>query len=90
MMICSADSFEFGLKLACIFSMISVCLHTPDTIKVFPSLEYLLLIVDLIVTFIFSIDCFLRVIFIFFFVNNFFRLIIKQLENDGFNLILLY
>lgn len=62
--------FEFTLKLACIFSMVSVCLHTPDTIKVFPSLEYLLLIVDLIVTFIFTLEGFLKVIFLKFFILN--------------------
>ncbi|CAK5019852.1 unnamed protein product [Meloidogyne enterolobii] len=39
--------FEFTLKLACLASMISVCLHTPHTISQWPSLLYWLLINDI-------------------------------------------
>lgn len=53
--------FEFVLKLSCIFSMVSVCLHTPDTIHVFPSLEYVLFVIDLMVTVFFTLEALLKV-----------------------------
>ncbi|CAK5037249.1 unnamed protein product [Meloidogyne enterolobii] len=53
--------FEFTLKLACLASMISVCLHTPHTISQWPSLLYWLLINDIFCTTIFSIDLLLKI-----------------------------
>ncbi|KAL7075262.1 hypothetical protein ACQ4LE_005817, partial [Meloidogyne hapla] len=53
--------FEFGLKLACLASMLSVCLHTPHTISQWPSLLYWLLINDIFCTTIFSMDLLLKI-----------------------------
>ncbi|CAI5445372.1 unnamed protein product [Caenorhabditis angaria] len=41
------------VRIACLLSMISVCLHTPDTIKMWPPLNYVIFANDIIVTLIF-------------------------------------
>uniref|UniRef100_A0A8R1EUZ8 Ion transport domain-containing protein n=1 Tax=Caenorhabditis japonica TaxID=281687 RepID=A0A8R1EUZ8_CAEJA len=44
------------VRIACLLSMISVCLHTPETIKLWPPLNYFILANDVIVTLIFIIE----------------------------------
>lgn len=41
------------VRVACLLSMISLCLHTPETIKMWPPLNYIILANDVIVTLIF-------------------------------------
>ncbi|PIC12425.1 hypothetical protein B9Z55_028444 [Caenorhabditis nigoni] len=41
------------VRAACLLSMISLCLHTPDTIKMWPPLNYIILVNDILVTLIF-------------------------------------
>lgn len=53
--------FESCLKLACVLSMISVCLHTPQTIALIPFLQYVLLGVDVIITLFFTFEALLKV-----------------------------
>uniref|UniRef100_A0A914H0J3 Ion transport domain-containing protein n=1 Tax=Globodera rostochiensis TaxID=31243 RepID=A0A914H0J3_GLORO len=60
-LLCCMGLFEFALKLACLASMVSVCLHTPHTLSQWLSLHYWLLITDVIVTVIFSFDAFLKI-----------------------------
>uniref|UniRef100_A0A183C2M9 Transporter, cation channel family protein n=1 Tax=Globodera pallida TaxID=36090 RepID=A0A183C2M9_GLOPA len=60
-LLCCMGLFEFALKLACLASMVSVCLHTPHTLSQWSSLHYWLLITDVIVTVIFSFDAFLKI-----------------------------
>uniref|UniRef100_A0A7E4ZT03 Ion_trans domain-containing protein n=1 Tax=Panagrellus redivivus TaxID=6233 RepID=A0A7E4ZT03_PANRE len=50
---CIANSF---LKLACIISMISICLHTPDTMSIWNPLQYIVFVADIIVTIIFTVE----------------------------------
>uniref|UniRef100_A0A915EF33 Ion transport domain-containing protein n=1 Tax=Ditylenchus dipsaci TaxID=166011 RepID=A0A915EF33_9BILA len=52
--------FEFFLKLACVFSMVSVCLHTPQTIAILPSLQYILFVIDFLVTSFFTVEALLK------------------------------
>ena len=52
--------FDFALKLACIASMLSACLHTPQTIILLPFLQYLLFIVDALVTLFFTLEAWLK------------------------------
>jgi hypothetical protein len=54
--------FELALKFACLGSMVSVCLHTPQTIAQWPSLQYWLLVVDLLCTAFFTFDATLKVL----------------------------
>ncbi|CAD5216869.1 unnamed protein product [Bursaphelenchus okinawaensis] len=54
------SGFETFLKLTCLFSMISVCMHTPKTIELLPGLEYGLLVVDVIITLCFTLETLLR------------------------------
>ncbi|KAI1709388.1 ion transport protein [Ditylenchus destructor] len=52
--------FEFFLKLACVFSMVSVCLHTPHTMAIFPSLQYILFVTDFVVTLFFTMEALMK------------------------------
>lgn len=76
--------FELILKLTCAFSMISVCLHTPQTIAIIPSLQYILLIVDLLVTLFFTVEAFLKVKFFYikFIQKEFFLKVNRKTIND--------
>ncbi|KAI6238408.1 Four domain-type voltage-gated ion channel alpha-1 subunit [Aphelenchoides fujianensis] len=51
----------FALKLACLASLFTVCLHTPRTFELFPVLEYPVLAVDFCATFIFSLEALLKI-----------------------------
>ncbi|KAI6201288.1 Sodium leak channel non-selective protein [Aphelenchoides besseyi] len=53
--------FSTCLKLACFLSMISVCMHTPQTIALIPGLQYGLLVVDLLVTMFFTFEALLKI-----------------------------
>ncbi|VDP12012.1 unnamed protein product [Onchocerca flexuosa] len=54
--------FEDILKLACIISMVSVCLNTPHTFSFFPPLYYIVLLSDAFVTVIFLIEAVVKVV----------------------------
>ncbi|KAI6235562.1 Sodium leak channel non-selective protein [Aphelenchoides besseyi] len=54
-------TFSTCLKLACFLSMISVCMHTPQTIALIPGLQYALLVVDLLVTMFFTFEALLKI-----------------------------
>ncbi|VDK65890.1 unnamed protein product [Onchocerca ochengi] len=53
--------FEDVLKLACIISMVSVCLNTPHTFSFFPPLYYIVILSDTFVTAIFLIEAIVKV-----------------------------
>ncbi|PAV58369.1 hypothetical protein WR25_23917 isoform A [Diploscapter pachys] len=44
------------VRIACLLSMISVCLHTPETILQFPPLNYIIFVNDVLVTIIFIVE----------------------------------
>lgn len=48
-------------KLACLLSMISVCMNTPSTIAAIPALQYILLVVDISCTLFFTFDAYQKV-----------------------------
>uniref|UniRef100_A0A1I7XSL6 Ion_trans domain-containing protein n=1 Tax=Heterorhabditis bacteriophora TaxID=37862 RepID=A0A1I7XSL6_HETBA len=50
------DILKEAVRLACLLSMISVCLHTPETIRVWPPLNYVIFINDCIITLIFLVE----------------------------------
>ncbi|PIC33562.1 hypothetical protein B9Z55_013496 [Caenorhabditis nigoni] len=56
-----SERVEWALKIACTISMITVCLHTPRTIELFPSLTYIILAADFISVSIFMLDSVLRI-----------------------------
>lgn len=51
----------FTLKLACLFSLITVCLHTPRTLELIPWLEFPILAADFCATFVFSLEAMLKI-----------------------------
>ncbi|KAI6177079.1 Sodium leak channel non-selective protein [Aphelenchoides bicaudatus] len=53
-------AFEAALKLACVLSMVSVCMHTPQTIALIPGLNYAILVVDIVVTLFFTFEALLK------------------------------
>ncbi|EFO91132.1 hypothetical protein CRE_18356 [Caenorhabditis remanei] len=56
-----SDRVEWALKIACTISMITVCLHTPRTIELFPPLTYIILAADFISVSVFMLDSVLRI-----------------------------
>ena len=52
---------ERVLKLACLVSLVSVCLHTPRTLQLVPNLSWILLVVDGVVVVIFTSESFARI-----------------------------
>nr|AXS78260.1 Sodium leak channel non-selective protein [Anisakis simplex] len=52
---------EDVLKLACLASMVSVCLNTPHTISFFPPLFYVIIMTDAIATVLFLIEAIIKV-----------------------------
>ncbi|KAI6241045.1 Sodium leak channel non-selective protein [Aphelenchoides fujianensis] len=55
------SAFSSCLKLACLLSMVSVCLHTPQTIALASGLQYVLLVVDVLVTAFFTFEALLKI-----------------------------
>ncbi|KAI6220279.1 Sodium leak channel non-selective protein [Aphelenchoides besseyi] len=51
----------FALKLACLASLVTVCLHTPRTFELLPILELPILAVDFCATFVFSLEALLKI-----------------------------
>ena len=49
------------LKVACILSLVTVCMNTPKTLKIFPILNYPILLIDTIVTLIFTGEALIRI-----------------------------
>uniref|UniRef100_A0A914C6X5 Ion transport domain-containing protein n=1 Tax=Acrobeloides nanus TaxID=290746 RepID=A0A914C6X5_9BILA len=49
------------LKVACILSLVTVCMNTPKTLKIFPILNYPILVIDTIVTLIFTGEALIRI-----------------------------
>ncbi|KAK0421025.1 hypothetical protein QR680_015029 [Steinernema hermaphroditum] len=61
----NSDYLKFGwfataIKVACIASMVSVCLHTPHTMLFIPYLLYILYAVDSIIMLLFTVECALK------------------------------
>lgn len=54
--------FEDIPKLACIISMMSVCLNTPHTFSFFPPLYYIVFLADAIVTVVFLIEAIVKIV----------------------------
>ncbi|ETN72174.1 transporter, cation channel family protein [Necator americanus] len=50
------DVLKELVRLACLLSMISVCLHTPETIQLWPPLNYAIFANDCIVTLVFLVE----------------------------------
>ncbi|KAK6050732.1 hypothetical protein COOONC_11763 [Cooperia oncophora] len=50
------DVLKELVRLACLLSMISVCLHTPETIALWPPLNYAIFANDCIVTLVFLVE----------------------------------
>jgi hypothetical protein len=50
------------MKIACISSMVSVCLNTPDTLKIWHLLRWVIFFTDVTVTVIFSIEALIKII----------------------------
>lgn len=51
---------ENALKVACIISLVTVCVHTPLTLQYFWPLTYIVFIMDFISTIILSTEAFIR------------------------------
>ncbi|KAI6183274.1 hypothetical protein M3Y97_00471800 [Aphelenchoides bicaudatus] len=54
-------SMDFTLKIACLASLIAVCLHTPKTFELLPFLEIPILISDFIATSVFTLEALLKI-----------------------------
>ncbi|KAJ1365029.1 hypothetical protein KIN20_025238 [Parelaphostrongylus tenuis] len=50
------DVLKELVRVACLLSMISVCLHTPETIQLWPPLNYAIFANDCIVTLVFLVE----------------------------------
>lgn len=50
-----------ALKLACITSLITVCLHTPRTFELLPFLEFPILATDFCATSVLSLEAMLKI-----------------------------
>uniref|UniRef100_A0A7E4UYD6 Sodium leak channel NALCN n=1 Tax=Panagrellus redivivus TaxID=6233 RepID=A0A7E4UYD6_PANRE len=48
------------LKMACIMSLVTVCLHTPRTLELFPFFKYPILFIDTIVTLTFTFEALVK------------------------------
>ncbi|CAJ0600567.1 unnamed protein product [Cylicocyclus nassatus] len=55
------DVLKELVRLACLLSMISVCLHTPETIQLWPPLNYAIFVNDCIVTLVFIVEAAINV-----------------------------
>uniref|UniRef100_A0A1I7Z0S7 Ion_trans domain-containing protein n=1 Tax=Steinernema glaseri TaxID=37863 RepID=A0A1I7Z0S7_9BILA len=49
--------FEKLLQIACVLSLVTVCMHTPRTIEMWPPLSYIVFVVDFFVTGFFCFEC---------------------------------
>uniref|UniRef100_A0A0K0EDN0 Ion transport domain-containing protein n=1 Tax=Strongyloides stercoralis TaxID=6248 RepID=A0A0K0EDN0_STRER len=52
---------DYLLKISSMMSMVSVCLHTPQTLEIYPKLWYIIIILDSFVTTIFTIEALLLI-----------------------------
>ncbi|CAI5447137.1 unnamed protein product [Caenorhabditis angaria] len=56
-----SERLETALKIACTISLVTVCLNTPETIKLFWPLNYVILFADFISVVVFMFDSVLRI-----------------------------
>ncbi|KAK6035643.1 hypothetical protein COOONC_26852 [Cooperia oncophora] len=57
----SSERLESALKIACIISLITVCLHTPKTFERLWPLTYIVLCLDLVSVLILTLEVMLRI-----------------------------